>query len=84
MMAGAKNFVSSENSLQFDLSRSSTTNKATRCIITLDYGKDLYSMAFYQWSARKMEMKFLSQDDDLYAEDLQALFTDRTGLYTSL
>lgn len=82
-MTNAKNLVRSENALQFDLSKKDTKNKATRCVVTLD-ATDTYTVSFYQWNARKLEMKQISSTSGVYADMLREIFTSETGLYCTL
>jgi len=50
-----------------------------------DEGKDTYRMRFIsQKGAPTMEVKDVAVVDDVYAEDLRRIFTDHTGLETSL
>lgn len=78
-MTGAKNLLDGGNHLQFDLPRGFSTNKATKCRVTLT-DCDTYRVAFYKWNARKLEAVLVGEDDGVYAEDLRRIFTDRTGL----
>lgn len=80
-MTGAKDFVrSGDTMLQFSVGRGAT-NKTNKVRIELD-ANDTYTMRFYRiW---KMEAKVIEEITGLYAEDLQRIFTDRTGFLTSL
>lgn len=79
-MTGAKNFVGSDKDLSFKIGRNSTKTNLVK--ITYNYGKDLYEMHFYYASIKGL--KELQMYDEVYAEDLQELFTRFTGLYTHI
>jgi len=85
-MTGAKNFVSGTNPngtpyLMFSIPAASTTNKANRVCITLD-ASDTYTVTFQ--SLRSLKLKTISEVSGVYADQLRAVFTSATGLYTSL
>ncbi|MCB5201690.1 hypothetical protein LH464_04255 [Neorhizobium sp. T786] len=82
-MTGAKSFVGGSDLLQFDLPRGFAANKATKVRITLDVS-DTYTMAFYQWNAKKLDMKQLSEIPGVYADDIRRIFTSETGLDCTL
>ena len=82
VMTGIKKFLGSEDSLQFRL-RGLTKNKARICKITLTW-KDLYNVEFYGFNFRTGESDLVESALDIFAEDLQAVFTRHTGLYTHL
>ena len=98
VMTGSKNYMFAEVTetnkepwLRMDLAKNSS--KCNRLKITLN-GKDLYRLEFY--TMRKTSAKKLIEDrnadmftitnqtiiDDVYAEDLQNVFTNFTQLYT--
>jgi len=79
-MTGAKSFVGSENSLTFRIGRNKTRCNYVQVIY--NYGKDLYEMRFGFVSIKGL--KELKKIEEVYAEDLQDLFTEFTGLYTHL
>jgi len=79
-MTGAKSFVGSENSLAFKIGRNKT--KCNYVQVIYNYGKDLYEMRFSFVSVKGLEE--LKKIEEVYAEDLQDLFTEFTGLYTYL
>ncbi|MGZ2374934.1 hypothetical protein ACVI3U_002837 [Sinorhizobium medicae] len=58
-------------------------NKATKGLITLTVA-DTYTVEFFQWNARRLEMKPLGTVADVYAEDLRRVFTSETGLDCTL
>lgn len=81
-MTGSKDFVGSENSLQFKVIKN--VKNVTHVKIEYSYGKDLYSVSFLKWNARKFEFQVIANFDEQYAEDLQDRFEENTGLLTSL
>jgi hypothetical protein len=83
-MTGAKNFLQDKRNLQFDLPRGTTKNKATRVQVTLITDKDTYTVDFHSWNGRKFEFKHVATIEDVYADNLQTVFTQHTGLYTHL
>jgi len=84
VMTGSKNFTSSPDSLSMKLTRN--TINATHLVITLE-ANDTYTMEFLACRLSKttgISRKSLKRIEDVYAEDLQPLFTEVTGLYTSM
>ena len=78
---GSASVVGGENYLQFSLPRGCSKNKATKVIIRLETN-DTYTMIFYKWSHSDLiEIETIA---DIYVDTLQEIFTNRTGLYTSL
>jgi hypothetical protein len=65
--------------IQFKFPR---TNKLNCCQITLDVGKDLYSIEFFD--IRKLDIASHSIYSDIFCEDLIKIFEEKTGLYLSL
>ena len=81
-MTGAKNLVADETSLRFALPRN--PKKVTHVQIDLT-PSDTYRMIFWNCGLGKnFHMDIVSQVEDVYAEDLQNIFTESTGLYTRL
>ena len=80
-MTGASHLVGSTDSLAFELPSGFATNKANICRVTLN-GLDLYDMEFCRLRAGKVTL--VSRDSNIYAEDLQRMFTAATGLDTHL
>jgi len=76
-MTGAKNFVNLGEGLAFQLA----DRKINRVKVKLN-GRDLYDVEFGQY--RALEYKVKKTCTDVYAEDLQDVFTEATGLYTRL
>ena len=81
-MTGAKNFVGSENSLSFTFP---SRTKINACHITLT-PLDLYKVEFIQIRRKQgiPTRTIISTFNDIYADQLQNLFTENTGLYTHL
>lgn len=82
-MTGAKNLLNGGDYLQFDLPRGFATNKANKCRVTLN-ASDTYTLTFYKWNARKLELTVISEAPDLYADNLRSAFTNATGLDCTL
>lgn len=80
VMTGAKNFVKDDKtkSISFKIPRA---NGISYVKIMLN-GKDLYDIEFYK--LHKLEPKLVKKVDDIYADQLQEIFTENTGLYTKL
>jgi len=81
VMTGAKNLVSTDNSLRFSLPGSITKNRLNKIVITLN-GRDLYDITTYKiWGTKVTELETI---EDVYAEQLRNVFSDMTGLAVSL
>lgn len=78
VMTGAKNYVGGKDYLSFKFPRSKGVNYLK---ITLN-GMDLYDLEFGYIHGMKYAVK--KSVTGVYAEDLQKIFTEVTGLYTSL
>lgn len=91
-MTGAKNLVGDGNTLRMTLPRNGS--KANRLWITLDEGKDLYSMRFFRyvpgrlsqktwkWTEEKIDNEVVYKD--VFFDQLQEIFTQHTKMYTYL
>lgn len=80
-MTGAKQFVGSERALQFSIGRGAT-NKANKVRVTLATD-DTYTVEFF--SLRGVNCKPCGEPvERVYADRLQAVFTEATGLDTHL
>jgi hypothetical protein len=66
--------------LQFKIGRGAI-NKATNVRVSLD-PSDTYTVEFF--AIRGVNIKTLSAESGVYAEQLQPLFTARTGMATRL
>jgi hypothetical protein len=76
---GAKNVVSIENGLQFNIRGSQKVNKIA---IKLDVASDTYDVSF--WMCRGVKFHKVSEHDGIYVDGLHRLIERETGLYTSL
>ena len=74
-MTGAKNFGFGANGLSFKIGRNA---KAVNYVVIDLNGKDLYDIKFQKGT------RVLKQVNDVYADQLQKIFTKHTGMYTSL
>ena len=79
-MTGAKNFVAGKNELSFKIGRNSKGISHIRIII--DEGLDLYNMEFLQVRV-DTGCQIKEKIEGVYGDQLQAIFTNHTGLYTS-
>lgn len=80
-MTGATNFVSGANYLTFRIPGTMTKDRINCVRITLD-PLDLYKLEFM--IIRGVKIRTVRTLDGVYAENLQTLFTDATGLDTHL
>lgn len=79
VMTGSKNYRGNSNSLTMDL----TKNKLSAKYLTITLnGDDTYTMLFQ--SMRKFEIKTKAEIKGVYCDMLQSIFTQQTGLYTTL
>ena len=76
-MTGAKLFVSVENGISFKLPARTAKNGISYVKIVLN-GNDLYDVIFAK--IVKYEAKIIESHEGIYAEDLQRLFKQSTGL----
>lgn len=84
-MTGAKYFTAVENGLQFRIPRA----KGGIQFVTITVnGLDLYDVKFTKLKKSKHapapELVTVAHETNLYADALQAAFTEHTGLYTKL
>ena len=77
-MTGAKNFAVGPKGASFKIGRNSKNVNYVR----IDLKNDLYDMEFIQMRAGKLKVK--SKVKQIYADQLQQMFTKHTGMYTSL
>lgn len=80
-MTGSKDFVATENGLTFKLAK--VYNGISHVNVTLDCD-DTYIVTFNKWNARKLDMHIVARHVGIYCDMLQDLFTNETGLYTTL
>lgn len=91
-MTGASHFVADDNSLRMRLPKNGS--KANFLTITLDEGRDTYSMRFFYYKMGRISLKTGKTIPDVereiafytsvYAEDLERLFTETTHMRTRL
>jgi|SRR5579859_6927659 len=83
-MTGAKDFVAYKSSLAFKLG-GGAKNRINRVVIGLA-DNDTYIMTFERFSIRNMTRTSVVIDrrENVYADQLQAVFTDVTGFATKL
>lgn len=82
-MTGAKDLLGSENSLLFRLPERFALNGINKVRVTLDR-MDTYTITFLKCNFRKHEFQIVAEHTDIYFDQLQAVFTEVTGLDTSL
>jgi hypothetical protein len=86
-MTGANTFVGDEQarSLRFKISSRLATNGANMVRVTLE-PSDLYRVEFFKlYSFRgQPKLREISRHDGVYFDQLRPLFTEQTGLDTSL
>jgi hypothetical protein len=80
-MTGAKNYSYGNRYLQFQLPR--LCNGVNYVKVALEIN-DTYTVTFGKYSARTLEFKIIDSREMVYADNLRAIFTERTGLATSL
>jgi hypothetical protein len=82
LMTGTKNFVkdSEKRTLRMKLSRNAV--KAQYLTIKLT-AMDDYNLEFTSYN-KNLEKKIIKEYEGIYVDQLQEIFTEVTGLYTSL
>jgi hypothetical protein len=80
VMTGAKNFMEDGDSLIFWIP---TKNGIDNVIITLEF-TDTYRMTFQKWNRKTLQQKIVYTVGGVYADQLQSIFTNQTGLDTHL
>lgn len=83
VMTGSKNYLSTENSLAFKVGRNAKKVTHVRITLTPD---DLYDVEFLdcRTTAKRLIHEVKEKAEGVYCDQLQAVFTDGTGLYTRL
>ena len=85
-MTGAKNFLYGDGWLRMDLRKNQS--KANRLEITYNGGSDSYTVKFYKFTISRKTFDWKETHvqifEDVYADMLQDIFTDVTGMYTKL
>jgi hypothetical protein len=80
LMTGSKNYVADKNSLRMNLSRNRSGAKWLK--ITLN-SMDTYDMEFFT-AKKDFTIVTKAKFNNVYCDQLQQIFTQITGLYTSL
>jgi hypothetical protein len=80
-MTGAKQFVYSQDSLQFAIGRNQSGANKIRVTLTPE---DLYKVEFFKYSPSTFEIKTVRVVDGVYNDNLTEVFTRYTGLDTRL
>lgn len=83
-MTGAKNFLGKPKALQFSLPARFAQNKSDLVEVELNEADDLYVIRFYKFNRSKLSTQLIEEIGMVHVEDLRRIFTDRTGLETSL
>jgi hypothetical protein len=78
-MTGARYLVAGDNFLQFQL----PNRKINSVVVRLDEN-DTYTMLFNKKTNMGIDIKNVASATGVYADQLQSIFTEKTGLYTSL
>lgn len=78
-MTGSKNFVGKKDGLTFKVGQNA--KGVTHVTVTLD-PNDTYTVAFFK--IRGTSVKRIVGVANVYNDNLQAVFTENTGLYTRL
>jgi hypothetical protein len=79
-MTGAKNFLNTGEGLTFQIPLKNNINKVN---ITLDVN-DTYRVTFSKFSMKKLTNLIVYTVSNVYADQLQTIFTEQTGLETHL
>ncbi len=81
-MTGAKKFIGTDDSLRFTIPKAKSINYVK---ITLQWD-DLYTVEYISVKQTKDDIihKIIAKSENIYYDDLQKDFTEKTGLYTSL
>jgi hypothetical protein len=80
MMTGAKNFVGGSDSLSFSIPKAKKGINKVRIVLKAN---DLYQVTFFKLG-RSLIVNTIAIKEDIYADQLQEIFTNETGLYTRL
>ena len=81
-MTGAKDFLVSEDSVQFAIGRGAKDG-INKVVIKLN-DLDTYDVQFWRLLKRGLDCKLVVEHNGIYAEDLQRVFTDATGFHLTL
>jgi hypothetical protein len=80
-MTGAYNIFCIEKGLAVAFKGCKTAN---RLEVKLDEAEDVYTMKFYKFSNRTLELNLVKTFENVYCDELQSIFEDFTGLLCSL
>jgi hypothetical protein len=81
-MTGARNFTADgERKLMFSIPRRMAKNGIVKVTINLDWC-DTYTIKFYRFDG--FNVVLVAEYNDVYFDQLQDLFTQETGLYTTI
>lgn len=93
-MTGSKNFTWNEKTSTLSMKLSKNASKANYLEIHYNYGMDWYKMSFIKMTGGKLNKKtfeyiplkkdIVKEYDGVYCDMLEELFTEVTGMYTSL
>jgi hypothetical protein len=81
VMTGSKNLAYDNSSLSMHLTRNKSKAKYLKIELT---SMDTYNMIFKGFNKKTFEFPVVKRFDGIYADQLQSIFTDVTGLYTKL
>lgn len=81
VMTGSKNLVADECALTMHLTRNKAMAKYLRIELN---GNDTYTMIFRKAITKQHTFPIVRRIEGVYFDQLQTLFTEVTGLYTSL
>lgn len=79
-MTGAKHLAELDCGLGFKLPATLTKSRINACRITLE-PSDTYTMRFYRMTAK--ELKLVSEEVEVYCDQLEDVFETHTGLFTA-
>ena len=95
VMMGARNIVTDEDTLRFDVGTNS--RKVSHITVTYNLGEDLYDVCFYTGAAQTVRLdlrsgefktrggrKVLSSVFGVFADQLRSVIESGTGMYLSL
>jgi hypothetical protein len=80
-MTGARYLVATSNALQFTLSPRLTKHRINSVVVRLD-ANDTYTLLFNR--RKGVDITLVDSANGIYADQLRGVFTDATGLVTSL
>ena len=83
-MTGASNLIGGENYLMFSLPTGFAKNGIDNVRITLDWTDTYIFEAFKVTRRPELKLETIEKLERVYAEDLQRIFTEVTGLDTHL